>query len=202
MKAVCYFQGTPSSYGLDQSDLTVAIEQFEDFIIDHPESEAVEDARKYLTQARTRLAHKHYQSGIVYVRIGDYKAARVYFQKVIDEYTDTEFAPPATYQLADGYYQLEDWDEAHERFENFRIVFSDHEWVAKAEERSCDALFRGGVEAFDEDDRALSKQRFERLKLVCGDSHEKAEDVDRYLQLIGDVPVVEAKPVDVGSAER
>jgi len=89
MKAVAYFEATPDHYGLDQSELERAITLFEDFLIDFPESPLVEDAQTYLLKARTRLDHKLYEAGIVYERIGAPRAAEKYFQKVIDDYTDT-----------------------------------------------------------------------------------------------------------------
>lgn len=84
MKAVSFFEATPSHYGLDQADLVTAIKQFEDFIIDYPESELIPDTQKYLLVARTRMAKKFYASGIVYSRMRAYRAASIYFQKVVD----------------------------------------------------------------------------------------------------------------------
>lgn len=199
MKAVCYFEGTPEHYGLDQSDLQLAIEQFEDFLIDYPESEAVEECKAYLKKARTRLAHKHYTNGIVYVRLRDYRAARIYFQKVIDEYTNTEFAPLASYEMANTYFEAEDWDKAHEQFENFKIVFSDHELAAKAAEKSCEAAFKGGEEAFEDGDMELAKTRLERFLTACGHETEKAREVKELLQKVEDSLLVEVSGEDAGS---
>jgi len=199
MRAVCYFEGTPKHYGLDQSDLQLAIVQFEDFIIDYPESDAIDDARKYLSIAQNRLARKCYESGVVYVRLRDYRGSRTYFQKVIDEYTETEYAANATFYIADGYFKSGDWDEAHERFENFKIVFPDHEWIDQATERSCEAMIEGGKEAFDDADYELARTRFDRFKLICGGDADKLEEVDEYLQQIGEAPVVETPQENAGS---
>jgi len=202
MKAICYYEGTPKHRGLDQSDLEVAIKQFEDFIIDHPESEAVPDAQKYLNEARTRLAHKYYESGTVYVRLRDQRAARIYFQKVVDEYTDTEFAPLATFELARGYYEVKDWDQAHEKLQSFRIVFPDHELAARAAELSCKALYKGGVDAFEQDDFEKASSRLDRFLLVCDSDNDKSEEVREYLERIGDFPVADTQSEDAGSAQR
>jgi outer membrane protein assembly factor BamD len=70
MRAVSTFESTPDHYGLDQSELPEAIDQLEDFIIDHPESELVQDANAYLLLARTRLAKKYYYAGVTYTRMG------------------------------------------------------------------------------------------------------------------------------------
>lgn len=199
MKAVSFFKGTPENYGLDQTDLQTAVTQFEDFLVDYPESEALPEAKTYLNEARTRLAHKLYESGIIYTRLHDYHASRVYFQKVVDDYTSTSFAPDATYQIAESYFQQKNWDEAHTRFENFRTIWPEHKWAVRASERSCQAVFRGGKEAFEAGDMALARTRFERFRTVCGQDGKKLREVEEYLVRIGDVPAVKADSTHAGS---
>lgn len=199
MKAVCFFEGTPKHFGLDQTDLYTAIRQFEDFIIDYPESEAIGEAREYLNEAKTRLAKKFFESGMVYIRIRDYRAARIYFQNVIDNYTDTEFGALATYQMALTYYHAKDWDKAHESFENFRILFSAHESASEAAALACQASFRGGKEAFENGDLDLARTRFERYQTVCDSDDGNSEKAGEYLQRIAEAPVVEVDSADAGS---
>jgi outer membrane protein assembly factor BamD len=199
MKAVCFYEGTPENYGLDQSDLEQAIKQFEDFLIDYPESDAVSDARAYLLKAKTRLAKKYYKSAIVYTHLSDYRAARIYFQKVVDDYTDTEYAPDATYQLAECYYQEKNYPEALERFENFRIVFPQNDLAVKAADRACDAAYKGGERAFEKGDLAQARSLFERALDVCSQDEGKVGDVQEYLQKIGEAPVVGLDKADAGS---
>ena len=199
MKAVSFFKGTPKHFGLDQTDLQKAVTQFEDFLIDYPESDAVPEAKAYLNEARTRLARKLFEGGIIYTRLHDYHASRLYFQKVVDDYTNTSFAADATYQIAESYFQQKNWDEAHTRFENFRAIWPEHKWAAEAGERSCQAVFRGGKEAFEAGDMALAKTRFERFRIVCGQDGKKLREVEEYLARIGDVPTVKADSTDAGS---
>ncbi len=199
MKAVAYFEGIPENYGLDQSELPQAIQQFEDFLIDHPEADATEEAKAYLNTARTRLAQKYYASGVVYTRVRDYRASRIYFQKVIDDFTDTEFAALATYEIAEGDFQSKKWDDAHEEFEKFSLVFSEHELAPKAAERMCEASYKGGENAFEKGDFGLAKTRLDRYLLVCGDDEGKVKKANEWLELIGDVPVVETEGDHAGS---
>jgi outer membrane protein assembly factor BamD len=199
MKAVCYFKGTPTNYGLDQTDLETAVTQFQDFLVDYPESDAVPEATRYLNEARSRLARKYYESGIIYIRLHDFRAARIYFQKVVDDYTDTEYAADGSYQIAECYYQEKKWDEAHERFENFKTLWPDHQLAAEAAERSCDAAFRGGREAFEAGDLELARKRFERYRTVCGQDQDRLTEVEQYLQQIGNIPVVEVDSTHAGS---
>jgi outer membrane protein assembly factor BamD len=199
MKAVSFFKGTPKHYGLDQTNLHTAVTQFEDFLIDYPESEAVPEARAYLKEAKTRLARKLFESGTIYTRLRDYYAARVYFQKVIDDYTETPYAADATYQIAESYFQQKNWDEAHTKFQNFQVIWPEHKWAIKAGERSCQAAFRGGKEAFEAGDMALAATRFERFRAVCGQDVKMLREVDAYLARIGTVPTTKADSAHAGS---
>ena len=191
MRAVCYFEGTPKHYGLDQTDLVTAIEQFEDFLIDHPESELVPDCRVYLVTARTRLARKYYESGTVYLRINAFKAAKSYFQKVIDDFTDTEYAAKASFQVAEVEYKQKNYREAERRFKNFLTVFPDHEWAEKADKRVEQSAFETGELAFREGDFIKAREQFERFKKQFPHS-KRLKKLNKYLKKIEEMPVDES----------
>ncbi len=199
MKAVCFFKGTPKHYALDQTDLVTAITQFEDFLQDHPESEAVPEAKQYLKDAQSRMARKYYESGIVYIRVRDFNAARTYFQKVVDEYTNTEYASDATYQIAETYYQQKNWDKAEEQFSNFGVVWPQHKWTAQAAKQASEASYKGGMAALKAGDTALARKRLERFVLICGPDNGKLKKVNATLQQIGNTPVVETDTTHAGS---
>ncbi len=186
MKAVSTFELTPRHYGLDQSELTDAIRQFEDFIIDYPESELIPDVQRYLKIARTRLARKYYEAGIVYSRMGAYKSAEIYFQKVIDEYTDTEFAARAAYQNAEMEFKLKRFDSAAKKFGDFVKVFPDHEWVSKAKKRQVEAAFKSGEAAFKKGDYALAQQKFEAFQTTYPNNG-WSKKVRKYLKKISEL---------------
>ncbi len=161
MKAVSFYEGTPHHYGLDQSDLQSAIKQFDDFIIDYPESELLPQAKEYLLKARTRMAKKFYNSAVVYFRMGAYEAAQIYYQKVIDDYTDTEYAPPATYYVAEMQYKQKRYEQARQGFEGFIAVFPEHELAGKANERAPESAFKSGEQAFKQGEYKLAGERLE-----------------------------------------
>ncbi len=161
MRAASFFESTPGHYGLDQSDLQKATEQFEDFLIDFPESQLVPEVRQYLTVARSRLARKHFESAVVYKRIGALSAAQKYFQLVIDEFTDTEFAPKALFELAEINLKLKKFIEARAGFENFVDIYKEHKLAQRALELAREAAFKSGVLAYDKGEFTAAKERFE-----------------------------------------
>lgn len=187
MKALCLYKGTPKNYGLDQSDLHVAIKQFEDFIIDFPESNVIGEAQSYLLEAHTRLAKKYYNSGVVYDRIGTYKSAEIYFQKVIDEYTDTEYAPLATFGLAEMEYKLKNYKNAKEKFSDFILVFKDNLLVKKAKEYLEKSAYKAGEYAFKKKEYPKALEFFkEYLSEFPKSKHTKK--VSEYIQKINTIP--------------
>ncbi len=164
MKAVSFYQSTPRHYGLDQTELQDAIKQFEDFIIDFPESELMPDVRKYLLVARSRMARKYYESGIVYSRMRAFESAKIYFQKVIDDYTDTDYGSKASYQYAEMEFKLGRFDQARKKFQDFRTVFPKHEWSDKAAFRVIEAAFRSGEAAFKNKDYTVAQQKLQAFQ--------------------------------------
>lgn len=134
MSGVCYYKNSPGHFSLDQEDLTKAIAALEDFLIDHPDSPLAADARANISQARHKLAEKSFQNGLTYFKIYDYPASRVYFQLVIDDYTDTELAPKALYRLSESYFKENKFDQAKEKFDSFLSLYPDHELAVKADE--------------------------------------------------------------------
>ena len=127
MAGLCYYKSSPNNYGLDQSELIKAIATLEDFITDYPESDAVEDARTALAAARERLAEKRYNNGRLYLRLGYYKSADIYFQAVIDEHTDSKWAARSLFYQGELNFKWKKYNEAKEKFNNFLVVYPEHE---------------------------------------------------------------------------
>lgn len=132
MAGLCYYKAAPNHYGLDQEELYRAIDALTDFVTDNPESELADDATTTIKHAKDRLAHKRYSSGRMYFRLGYYDAAEIYFQTVIDEYTDTEWAPKALYYMGELRYKQKNYTEARSTLDNFLVIYPEHEYTEKA----------------------------------------------------------------------
>jgi outer membrane assembly lipoprotein YfiO len=198
MKAASFFEGTPSHYGLDQSKLKLAITQFEDFIIDYPEAELIDEARRYLLVARTRMAKKFYNSGVVYSRVRAFKAAKIYYQKVIDDYTDTEFAPLATYHIAETEYKLHNYETARTQFEGFYTVFSDNELADEARKHAAEAAFKSGEQAFENSEFVIARERLQEY-LDAYPDHKNVNKAHELLAKIDAIPLTNTEGEDAGS---
>lgn len=190
MRAASAYESAPKSSGLDQSELVPSLKQFEDFVTDFPESDLIPQAKEYLLKGRTRLARKTYESGIVYYRLETFDAANIYFQKVVDDYFETEYAPKATYMLAEGEFRMKHFDVARDKFAGFAKVFPKHPWVAKAQRRSAEAAFRFGLSAYELREYDKARERFETFKKTFPDD-KLVKSADAYLAKLKDLPVAQ-----------
>lgn len=181
MKAVCLYEAAPGHYGLDQTDLDDALQQLEDFVIDNPESELVADAKVYISDGRLRLARKTYEAAVVYVRLRALKAATIYFQRVVDEYTDTEYGPLAAYGIADVEYQLKHYDKARTQFDNFATAFPDHDLAAKARQQAEESAYKDAAQAVKAGDIAEAATKLQAY-LSSYPNGDKADDVREKLE--------------------
>lgn len=198
MRAVSSFEATPRHFGLDQAELETAIRQLEDFIIDYPESDAVGDAQSYLQTANDRLAHKTFQSASVYHRMRAYKAAKIYYQAVIDDYTDSKYASDALFKKADIEFQLGNMTEARQQFEAFGQVYPNHRWVPKASEMAEKSAFKGAENLFDSGQMSDAKTELGKFLNDFPESRflKKAQ---KYLAKIGQIPPEPVESNDAGS---
>lgn len=149
MSAVCLYESAPGHYGLDQSDLRAAVRQMEEFVIDHPESELIPQVQEYINTGRYKLARKLYESAVLYYRIRAYEAAKIYFQQVVDDYTDTEFGPEAVFYIAKCDFERRDFEKAKGGFSNFVAVFPDHGLASEARPLIATSAFRSAEQAFE-----------------------------------------------------
>lgn len=134
MFGACYMESTPGHYGLDQGDLLKAISAFEDFIIDNPNSDLIDEAKAKIKEAQTKLAHKAFENGMTYFKMYAYEASTVYFQLVIDDYTNTRYAPLALYRLGEADYKLKNYEDSQEKFNQFIGLYPEHELMPKVNE--------------------------------------------------------------------
>lgn len=121
-------------YALDQEFTLKAIDALQGFIDYHPEqSGRVRDAQALIEECRAKLAHKEFSSGIIYIKMKDYRAAQVYFQSVMDHYYDSPWAADAAYWLAFALAGDGKPEEAAAAYRTFLAKFPDHALRPKAE---------------------------------------------------------------------
>jgi outer membrane protein assembly factor BamD len=84
----------------DQEFTQKALDQWQGYLRDYPGHWLNAEAQRRVLEARTRLATKLEKTGELYLKLKKPGPARVYFQRVIDDYSDTPRVADARLGLA------------------------------------------------------------------------------------------------------
>lgn len=128
----------PKNAGLDQEKTLEAITEIRLYKDRHPLSPHIATADSLLREASGRLSKRDFRTATLYHRLGRYQAARIYYQQVIDNYTDSPYVPDCLYQMAEGYRKQDSTDRALEYYEKMIYLYPDAENAAKAKKRIAD----------------------------------------------------------------
>lgn len=99
---------------LDQSYSTLALGEFQNFLREFPnvEQSLRDSAQQRIAELRDRLAKKVFLSAELYVKMHDYKSAIIYYQRVLDNYYDSKYAPESELRIAELQFDRRKMDEA------------------------------------------------------------------------------------------
>ena len=80
---------SPDYYN-DQSYTEKALERYQEFLDDFPESGHGQNVTESMSILRNKLAKKLYETGILYLKMDEFEPARMSFNSVLDQYYDTD----------------------------------------------------------------------------------------------------------------
>ena len=92
----------------------------QEFIDDYPDSNERTKAENDIKDLRNKLSEKAYQSGILYMKMEEFKAALLAFQQVKDLYYDTDFIEMAHLKTIACYIERNELNEAKIYYSNNR----------------------------------------------------------------------------------
>ena len=107
-------------YFRDQTYSEKAIEKLQEFIDDYPTSEKRKDAQIDIKVLRNKLSRKAYDSGILYMKMEEYKSALIAFKQVKDLYYDNDYIELAHMKTIACHIYREEFDEAKLYYNNHR----------------------------------------------------------------------------------
>ena len=134
-----YYNLSPS-FGLDQDYTFKAIQHFQRFLEDFPGSPHRPNVEKYLGETRKKLAKKEYNSGNLYRKLDFYTAAIVYFDSVLNNYYDTDYAEKAMYWKGVCLSKLDRYVEAKEVLQYYIVRYPNGDMTEKAREQLDEAV--------------------------------------------------------------
>lgn len=92
MSALCYYEGS-MDYNLDQSNTESAINELQEFINNFPNSDRSKNINQLIEELSYKLELKAFENARQYHKMGDFKAANVAFENVLDDFPGTKLRP-------------------------------------------------------------------------------------------------------------
>ena len=83
----------------DQKITKVAVDEFKEFAKIYPGAELSEKAKVQISELREKEAHNNFLIAEFYQKQKDYKAAKVYYQSVVEDYAESKWAAKALERL-------------------------------------------------------------------------------------------------------
>jgi len=134
MIGLCYLRQSPRPER-DQSETLKALNELNLLIREYPDTDVREEAEEAIIKCKSKLAQKEYLNGELYLKMGHYGSARVYFDAVMAQYGETEWAPRALLAKGITYAKGDDPDKARQVFEQVLTDFPSSDVARQATER-------------------------------------------------------------------
>ena len=76
-----------------------AKQKFEEFVREHPDAVLSKDAEQNISQLKEKEAASSYNIAVFYEKQKAYKAAKIYYENVVENYSDSPWAVKALERL-------------------------------------------------------------------------------------------------------
>lgn len=130
MLAMCYYNLSPR-YNLDQTYTRYAISEFQNFIELYPKSRNAGEAEKKLNELKNKLAYKILKSAELYYKMDNYKSAIIYYDNLLEEFFDTDYADDALYGKIQVLIIKKKYEDAKKEIERFEKKFSSSPFISR-----------------------------------------------------------------------
>lgn len=120
MSALCYYEGS-LDYNLDQSNTESAINELQDFLNNYGQSERAKNITQLIDELTYKLEYKAYENARQYYKMGEFLAADVAFDNVLDDFPATKLRPKIVDYIMRSKYELalnSIYDKKKDRIEN------------------------------------------------------------------------------------
>ncbi len=124
MRAYTFYKQSPKAQ-LDQTNTTKAIGMFQAFINTHPGSARNKDATAIIDELRAKLEVKDYKSAQLYFDLGQYRAAAVAFNTVLDNYPESDKAEEYKLMAIKSYYRFAELSVEDKKAERYEKVIEE-----------------------------------------------------------------------------
>ena len=91
--------GRASDAQHEQKVAGIAMEEFNEFVKNHPDSQLTQEAKAQMARLKGKAAENNFVIAKFYQKQKKLKAARIYYKEVADNYADTSWGPKALAEL-------------------------------------------------------------------------------------------------------
>ena len=105
MSALCYYKGS-QEYNLDQSSTELAINELQNFLDGYPNSEKSKNINELIEELSYKLEFKAFENAKQYYKMGEYKAANVALENVLNDFPSTKLRGKIVDYLMKSRYEL------------------------------------------------------------------------------------------------
>jgi len=130
--AMCYYNLSPK-YSLDQSYTKYAIQEFRNFIDLYPKDPLSVESEKRITELKNKLALKELKTAEQYMVLGNYKSAIIYYDALLDEYFETDYADDALYGKIQALIVKKQYALAKGEIERFESKFRNSDLLSQVD---------------------------------------------------------------------
>ncbi|UAY52666.1 outer membrane protein assembly factor BamD [Ferruginibacter albus] len=127
MRAYCFYKQSPK-VELDQTATTKTIGMMQTFINTHPGSAKIKEATEIIDKCREKLELKEFQAAELYYKIGQYRAAALAYETVLNDYPESAKGDEYELKIVKSYYQfarLSIFEKQQERYEKTIASYND-----------------------------------------------------------------------------
>ncbi|WP_419869475.1 outer membrane protein assembly factor BamD [Chryseobacterium sp. CT-SW4] len=178
MSALCYYEGS-MDYNLDQSSTELAINELQDFLNNYPNSERAKNINQLVEELSYKLEFKAYENARQYYKMGEYKAANVALENVLEDFPGTKLRPKIYDYILKSRYELATnsvYDLKEERIESALSFTRQVEKELPDTEYSKTAVdLRGKLEKEKQNFAVVKKQTEARIAALTAKQKKEAE---------------------------
>jgi outer membrane protein assembly factor BamD len=121
MAAYSDYKQSPT-FRLDQDNSAKAIEGFQYFANNFPESKRVKECNKLIDELRTKMGKKAYTEGVLYYDMQQYNAAITVFENLLKDFPDIADAEEVRYLILKAEYQFASNSIYEKQLERYKLV--------------------------------------------------------------------------------
>lgn len=121
--AICFYK-LSGPYDREQDQTLKAIRQFGEFQATYPDDDSLcAQATNYIVELREKLGRREFFNGVVYEKMDYLKSALIYFNSVIDNYSDTKVVEDAYFEKLNVLCRMHKSEELKTALELFKSNF-------------------------------------------------------------------------------